>query len=378
LNKSLTVAAVGDISFNGGYNDLLSSGAHVRVFDGIKAALAADLLIGNLEAVLITDRPADPPWRFCMRGAPEYAKVLQAAGFHVLTMASNHTMDYGWDGVEETLRSLHALGILTAGAGLNEAEARKPASLNVNGLRVAVLAYCSIHVAVPLYATATQPGIAYAEPAKVIEDIRAARRDHDVVLVSIHWGDEYVSYPKPAQRQVGYALIQAGANWVFGHHPHVLQGYERIGDGGVAYSLGNFVFSEEAWRGVNKNGEPFTWQLRFGPQSRQTAVLRTQVAGNGNAADRSTVDWTSVWIEDDLSLKLTGDARPLIDRLSRPLSAGLGYRLYWLFRFLQARLQQRYRANFRGRKLSKIRGRHLKGLWRMLVHEFEQLRGAKG
>jgi hypothetical protein len=141
----------------------------------------------------------------------------------------------------------------------------------------------------------------------------------------------------------------------------------------VAYSLGNFVFSDEEWVGVSRTGERFHWPMRFSGPSRETGILHATVNENGVAQ----IAWKSAVLEKDLILtrKPTGDGRLL--GLSRAFTLGALYPLYWALQFFLARARTRYRQNFKGRDLSRFRLRHLRGLWAIFVHELEQWRGAK-
>src|SRR5512135_3548377 len=122
---AIRLAAVGDIALHAGYGDLLRQGKAHEVFAGVAPYFAgADLLIGNLEGPLTTAPSASPPWRHTLHGDPGYAPVLRSAGFHVLSLANNHMMDYGWPGVEETIEKVTAQGIQVVGAGKNLEEAR--------------------------------------------------------------------------------------------------------------------------------------------------------------------------------------------------------------------------------------------------------------
>jgi hypothetical protein len=252
-------------------------------------------------------------------------------------------------------------------------EARLPASLNIGGLQIAVLAYCSIHVGIPLYATESEPGVAYADLDQMLADIKQARTTHDVVIVSIHWGDEYVAYPKPKQREIARALTNAGATLILGHHPHVLQGIERFGEHAVAYSLGNFVFSNEIWHGVSRAGEPFAWNFELTNDARQSAILQATLSKDMVGELR----FASVQLGADLLLKASGEATAVIRRRSRYFLSAWLYRLIWVCTFLPSRLFSQYRQNFRGRRLSRIRPRHILEIGKAIAHELQQLRGAK-
>ena len=373
MSDGLTLAAVGDIAFNGGYDEIAGTERANSIFANVREQLQADLLIGNLEAVLIADRPRNPPWRFCMRGAPAFAEILARSGFKVLSLAGNHTMDYGWDAVAETVAACTRVGILTPGVGKNETEARQPALLKIKGKKVAVLSYCSIHVGIHLYATADKPGVAPGREEAVVEDVRKAKVENDIVIVCLHWGDEYVRYPKPAQRDLAKKALEAGADAVLGHHPHVLQGMERAGNGFIAYSLGNFVFANEIWKGVSKEGNAFSWPFVLIEDARRTTILRATF----EAGAPPRLEWRGAHLHEDLTVRPDRDAEPAIKKLSRWFGSGSLYPIYWAVRFFPTRLYTQYRQNYRSRDFRKIRPRHLKDLWKTLVHELQQFRGAK-
>ncbi len=375
MATGFTLAAVGDIAFNGGYRDLVATQRHREVFDKVAVGLKADLVIGNLEAVLIADRPMDPPWRYCLRGAPEYAEVLAKAGFHVLSLAANHSMDYGWDALAETIARVQATGIKTVGAGKDLAEARRPAVLDIHGLRVAVLAYCSIHVEIDLYATEGKPGVAYANESWIQTDVAAAKAKNDVVLVCLHWGQEYVHYPRPRQRELARGVLAAGADLIIGHHPHVLQGIEHVGKKAIVYSLGNFMFSDEVWHGANREGQPFSAPCRLLEDSRHTAIMKANLSPQGV----TELGFEPVYLGQDLAPAPGGAAKEWLPMFSRALRLSRMYPAYWFLKFVAARFRAKRFQNYSHRKISlrRLRLRHIKGILNILVHEFQQLRGAK-
>ncbi len=210
---------------------------HVRRF-----LLEAHLAIGNLEGPLTEAGDPYPDKRYVFRSPPaRVAPALAAAGFDVLTLANNHTMDYGVEGLEQTRAALDAVGIRHAGAGHDLLQARAPAILDAGGHRVAVLAY-SLTFPEEFWARADRPGTAFGHEQHVRADVSAARARADVVVVSFHWGGEASTELRDYQPRLARAAIDAGALIVLGHHPHVLQGIERYGDGVIFYSLGNFVF----------------------------------------------------------------------------------------------------------------------------------------
>jgi poly-gamma-glutamate synthesis protein (capsule biosynthesis protein) len=173
--------------------------------------------------------------------SPTVVRGLAAAGFDVVSLANNHSLDYGPEGLADTMQALDAAGIAYAGAGPDLAQARRPALLEAAGRRVAFLAY-SMTLPETFYALDEKAGTAYGLEEHVREDVTRAREQADIVLVSFHWGQEGTTRLRKYQVELGHAAIESGAAAVIGHHPHVLQAAERYRDGVILYSLGNFAF----------------------------------------------------------------------------------------------------------------------------------------
>ncbi|MFC2023860.1 CapA family protein, partial [Chloroflexota bacterium] len=210
----------------------------------------AGLAIANLEGVLTTQgRPLDKS--YLIRAHPYWAQTLDAAGFDLVALANNHALDYGQEGLNETLDTMEAMGIGVVGAGRTAQDARRPALYNLDGVRVAVLGYAAERWNGSEDVPATDR-IAWAEPQSVQEDVRAVRNGSDLVVVLLHAGTEYASEPSADQVAVAHAAIDAGADLVVGHHPHVTQTVERYDEGLIVYSLGDAVFDiprRDAMRG---------------------------------------------------------------------------------------------------------------------------------
>ena len=238
----LVITAVGDIMLAGQASRTLATRGFDHPFSGTVAELRkGDILVGNLEAPLTRGGTEFTGKKFRFRTRPEAAAALSRAGFSVLTLANNHIMDFGAEGLAETLSSLDRVKILHAGAGATLAEARHEALITARGMRVAFLAY-SLTYPAEFYAGAVHPGAAQGIAGRVRDDIRRVRGSAEYVVVSFHWGAELEGMPKPYQRQAAHAAVDAGADLVLGHHPHVLQGIERYRGKSIFYSLGNFAF----------------------------------------------------------------------------------------------------------------------------------------
>jgi poly-gamma-glutamate synthesis protein (capsule biosynthesis protein) len=256
---------------------------------------SADIAFANLECPLST-RGTPTPLKFnhkkrllhrewVFRASPEAATSLSNAGFDVVSLANNHMMDYGSTALSDTLNALRENGIAYAGAGKNSTAARRPAIVERNGIRVAFLSYVAANT-LPgtkyFEASTTEAGLPFVREDKdgepdvasrqmLREDIADAKKKADVVAVSFHWGQEFHSQPSAFQRHLAHHTVDAGADFIIGHHPHCLQGVESYKDKPIFYSLGNFVFysrmplcarSGIAWLTVSKDGVK---QVRFHP-----------------------------------------------------------------------------------------------------------------
>lgn len=205
---------------------------------------SADLVFGNLETALLPGREIGLQ-EMVFRTDPKMAKVLYDFNFRVVSLANNHTMNFGRAGLGQTLKNLLGDGVDYAGAGLSALEAYNPVVIHRNGLTLAFLAYTDNDVVPSSYfATATTTGVAYMDIAKMQQAIKIARERADFVIVSMHAGNEYKSYPNARQTIFARAAVDAGAGLVIGHHPHVVQWAEQYKGKYIFYSLGNFIFDQ--------------------------------------------------------------------------------------------------------------------------------------
>jgi len=239
----LRIAAVGDIMLGGTGTPEFQRFGYDYPFEKTRALLKqSHIVFGNLEGPLTHADHAPVAKKYLYRSPPEkVAPALLNAGFNVVSLANNHAMDQGAEGLRHTLEALDLVGIKHTGAGMNLAEARKPALLESHGVRVAFLAY-TLTFPEEFWATPDRPGSPFGHEAQVRADIASAKSQVDIVLVSFHWGQEGKTELRDYQKSLGRAAIDAGAAAVIGHHPHVLQGVERYKNGVILYSLGNFAF----------------------------------------------------------------------------------------------------------------------------------------
>jgi poly-gamma-glutamate synthesis protein (capsule biosynthesis protein) len=242
----VTLAAVGDILLDRGVGRRIAARGPGYPFAHATASLrSADIAFGNIECP-VSDEGKPAPKPFSFRASRRAASGLADAGFDVLSLANNHTLDCGRSGLADTMAFLRTEGIAWCGAGATASDAAAPRVLRRKGIRVALVGFCDI-VQDASYPRSDLPGIAQASQDAVANAVRRARRMADAVVVSIHWGIEFTPRPTARQRALAVSAARAGADLVIGHHPHVLQGLQwvrRSSNRGalVAYSLGNFVF----------------------------------------------------------------------------------------------------------------------------------------
>jgi poly-gamma-glutamate capsule biosynthesis protein CapA/YwtB (metallophosphatase superfamily) len=202
-----------------------------------------DITVGNLECVLSALGQPVPNKDYTFRGDPKSFERLGAAGFSVVSLANNHSGDYGKAAYADMLAQLPAHGVAPLGGGMTLAKAHEPVIKTVRSTTIGFLAYCEIGP-MSFAATATSPGHAWLDTTLMQSDIAAVRAHVDFLVVFMHWGVEYQSARSGHQQAVARAAIEAGADFVVGSHPHVIQPSETYGGKPIVYSLGNFVFDE--------------------------------------------------------------------------------------------------------------------------------------
>jgi poly-gamma-glutamate synthesis protein (capsule biosynthesis protein) len=224
---TVTLAAVGDILLDREVGDEIARRGSRYPFERVAELLsAADLTFGNLECPL-AERGTRVVKRYSFRAHPKTAECLALAGFDLLSLANNHTMDCGRTGLVETMETLHRRGLRWCGAGETRAHAEAATVLAVKGLKVAFVGFCEF-LPEGSFLRDDRPTIAFASEAGVRPAVTAARAQAHVVVASFHWGVEYDSRPHPRQVRLARAAVEAGADLVLGHHPHVLQGIEIV------------------------------------------------------------------------------------------------------------------------------------------------------
>ncbi|MCK4595090.1 CapA family protein [bacterium] len=200
----------------------------------------ADIAFANLES-LFCEKPNPAPAHLVFQLHPEQIDALKVAGFDVLSLANNHANNVGREGMAFTVGLLRSNGIEPSGGGRNLAEAHLPALVETPNLTAA---FCSYTATASLTASPESAGHTAWGIVHLLNDLSRAKEEADLVVVSLHAGDEYAPRENALQRNFARAAIDAGADIVVGHHPHVLEPIEVYRGRLICYSLGNYVFDQ--------------------------------------------------------------------------------------------------------------------------------------
>jgi len=243
----VTFAFVGDVLLGETVGTMLEQRGYDYPYEHVADLLrGADIAGANLETAVAAAGEKRQQKQYEFRSDPKALPAFREAGFDIVSLANNHSMDFGAEGLRETMRHLEANEIAHVGAGENAEEAYAPRIFERNGLRVAVLGFSRVIPDVSWKAGRNNIGLAesydYRMPVEAIENASA---EADIVVVFAHWGDEGVEEAHPQEQiELARRYVDAGADIVVGTHPHVLQGFEHYNGGWIAYSLGNFIFTK--------------------------------------------------------------------------------------------------------------------------------------
>jgi hypothetical protein len=260
----LVVVAGGDVNLARGVGRKLVRGEPVDPFQSVRPILeSGDVVLCNLESQLSDQRGetqsrANP---LVFSGPPAGADLLARAGIDVVSVANNHMWDYGEPALLETLANLRRAHVAYAGAAEQASAVYEPAILRARGWSVAVFAVTHIWNQGSYHEHAGRFHVAWATFDLLRERLARARREQDVVIVSYHGGDEYGDGLMQWTRDFVRAVMEAGADAVIGHHPHVPQGVGWFADRPAFYSLGNLVF--DVHRDYEWTGMGFLARLSF-------------------------------------------------------------------------------------------------------------------
>ena len=237
---------------------LAKKGDYSRIFnDFISVLKRSDFNITNLECPLFNGSRTISKTGPSLKADETSVKILKYGNFHLVTLANNHVMDFGIDGLKSTLEICDREKIATVGAGFNLQEARKIYFITLNETRIAIL-----NITENEFSTThnEEPGANPLNPVLNYYDIKEARNKADYVFVIIHGGHEGYHLPSPRMQETYRFFIDAGADIVVGHHTHCFSGYEKYKEGLIFYSLGNFVFD---WKGMRNSDWNYGYAVNF-------------------------------------------------------------------------------------------------------------------
>ncbi len=253
VDDAIHFTAVGDILLSRGVSEKIDKEGFGYPYNHVKDLFAnKDIVFGNLECPIYEGKGAAYKRRdLIFKASSENAAFLKRAGFNILNLANNHTMDYKSDGLISTMEILNEQNIKFFGAGKNYSEARKPLIIDKKDSSIGFLGYS---IFPPEGFIFSEDKADVARVGNNLEnEIKMAKKQCDFLVVSFHWGNEYHFYPSENQKQLAYQAIDSGADLILGHHPHVLQGIEKYMDKYIFYSLGNFIFDKQIQKGTDES-----------------------------------------------------------------------------------------------------------------------------
>ncbi|TYP71146.1 CapA family protein [Paenibacillus methanolicus] len=244
--KTVRLSFVGDILLAANVQALMEKNGYDYPYaKSLTYLQGPDLTAGNLENPITKRGTPAQDKQFVFKGTPDSLPALKEAGFDVVSLANNHTLDQGVEGLLDTIGFLDETGLPNMGGGSDDQEAYEPVILEANGIKVAYIGLSRVLPVGSWKAAPDRAGVAeaYGDAKQGIEAIKAAKSKADLVVVMVHWGIEKADKPQEYQKQLGRNFIDAGADLIIGSHPHVLQGFETYKGKWIAYSLGNYIFN---------------------------------------------------------------------------------------------------------------------------------------
>ena len=277
-----------------------------------------------------------------LRGAPRHISALSAARINLINVANNHSYQHGARAFRETVDLLQQNGVAVCGLSDDTGSAARLTSLQVNGMILGVLAY-SLR---PRQYFTQKPLYAEGNRERILADVRKATQNADVLVVSLHWGAEFIQKPALDEIELAREIADSGAHLVVGHHPHVLRGTERRGNGFIAYSMGNFV-ADMPWHDSlrttailhcdlsTEGATNIAFQPCFINDDYQPIPL------DGLAADKilARLDNMSLEIERTTTQICSGESLKYVQQAART-ERRISFRAYWFFALNAGRYPQ--------------------------------------
>jgi len=275
---AVTVTAGGDVIGGFGVSGVVGSMGS-SLFHGIAPFFtSSDFGFVNLESPLTNGGDAQGWKDVVIKGNPALAPAMGKSGINVVTMANNHAGDMGDSGLLDSVKYCKKAGIAVVGAGKDLKTAQAGTVLTTDGARTAFLGFTDV-LPIGYPATSTSPGTSpgRADINAVKANIRAAAKRADYVFVGWHWNFEYKRAPSYLESSEGKAAVDAGADIVFAHHPHLLDGVQAYHGGLIFYSLGNLVFGGFS----GETAQTVLVKAKVTPQAIDAKLIPVQISGSG-------------------------------------------------------------------------------------------------
>lgn len=253
FTETITLGAIGDILIHDWvYQDAKTQSGYdfTPMFQHISSILQKpDILLANQETILGGEEIGISSYPL-FNSPQEVGDALVQAGVDIVSTANNHSLDKGEKGLIASINYMDKIVLPHVGTYRSREEQQKLVILNKNGVKVAYLSYTYGTNGIPV-PRGKDYLVNLIDKEKMKEEIHRAKKEADVVVMSLHWGNEYQRFPTAEQKELGHYLINEGIDILFGHHPHVLQPMEQLkaADGRdclIVYSLGNFL-SGQNW-----------------------------------------------------------------------------------------------------------------------------------
>ena len=342
MNKNLSLLITGDFYITPHYTN-----KNVFAKDVIECFKSSDFNVVNLESPVVenNDELKIKKTGPCIRTNTEVKKQLNELNIDAVTLANNHILDYGVNGLESTFQFCNDNKLKTVGAGDNLIEAAKPLIFVKYGIKIGIVNFCESEWSI------AEENIAGANPLDIIDNLKQSellKNDVDYVIVVIHGGHEYYNLPSPNTQKMYRFFAEKGAHIIVGHHSHCVSGYETYKGVPIFYGLGNFIFTlnskyDDWYTGLilelKINKDELTWDLIPVKQDRENFTT-TLLKGNEKVAVLNKVKKYSRIIEDTSSLQ--DQWKRFVERKHRekistfsPLNMFGNSRIKWLFNKLK-------------------------------------------
>jgi len=358
-NKTIQFAAVGDLLLTARSSDRPGRGLDALSGEIQSLFKSRDLVFANLECTLEGNEkvPTEPR----LLTTETQILSLGQSGIDCVSLGNNHAFDYYDQGFMRLREMLSGIGIRWCGAGLNIQEAMEPVLYDIQGIRLAIWGVVDRSSGIYRFAGENNSGVTPLETDRVCNQIRDLKQTVDHVIISPHWGMERFLIPSPGQMDQARAFADAGASLVLGHHPHVVQGMEMVGNVPVVYSLGNFMSSHVYW----DSGDYLNWN-KF---ERVGCIFMCEFS-----KDR-LLGIKQIPVYDDgvcIEIDKTGWGEKCIAKVNRLLASGVTQKIYNREAFRVHRVKPvLYRLSWQG--LKTIRPRHFIKAYKKLVSKTKEI-----